>query len=86
MLKFRITSNLITLGDLIALEDKSLITMRNIMAKCLVDDNGEAVPLPQAVERLNAVTLADLSDTAEQFRRAMEAMKTSAIPPTGSGA
>lgn len=84
-MKFRITGKVLTIGDLIEMESGRMSVMRDIMAKCLVGEDDQHLPFPEAVKQINAIPLDELPEISEQFKNALEAYKGGAIPPTGGG-
>lgn len=84
-MKFIVSGKVLTLGDLIAMEGGKLSVMRDIMAKCLVDDGGAILPFSDAVSQINAIPLDEFEDISNQFRQALEQYKAGTLPPTGGG-
>ena len=73
-------------GALLDTENKKTISgMFQIMRESLVTDVGEKVPTAQADIFLKAMSYNEMNRMAEKFQKAMEGLKTQALPPTGGG-
>jgi hypothetical protein len=80
--KLLVEMSLVTVGDLIAIEDKSLKTMRNIVAKFMLGADGEYLPLDKAIEIINAMNMKEFAALAEKFANSM---KEQSLPTIGDG-
>lgn len=73
-------------GAILDMENKKTITgMHSIMRESLVSDIGELVPVPQADKWLRNMSMNQTNEMTGKFSKAMEGLKTQALPPTGSG-
>ncbi len=64
---------------------KNITGMSTIVRESLYTDAGEKVTPESADVFLRAMSYRVTNDIAEKFKRAMEALKAEALPPTGSG-
>jgi hypothetical protein len=73
-------------GALLDTENKKTITgMFQIMRESLVTDSGEKVPPVQADIYLKAMSYNEMNRMGDKFQKAMEGLKSQALPPIGSG-
>ena len=86
MLKLKVDVDRITLDDVISLEERaSMKTMRDIIARFVVDDKGEYYPHAEAVKLVGGLKMSEVKDVATQFADAMKGVAAEALPPNGSG-
>ena len=86
MLKLKVDVERITLDDVIALEERaSLKTLRDIIARFVVDEAGQYLPNDVAVRTVGSLKMSEVKDVAAQFAEAMKGVAADALPPTGSG-
>ena len=86
MLKIKVDIERITLDDVIALEERaSLKTMRDIIDRFTVGEDGNYLDFPEAVKVVGAIKMSDLKEVSKQFADAMKGVAAEALPPTGSG-
>jgi DNA-binding transcriptional regulator LsrR (DeoR family) len=74
-----------TLDDVIAMESRSAASLRDTIAKCLLDANGNFMETNEARKVIGGLTLRELQTVSAQFAQAMGAAKDDALPPIGSG-
>ena len=73
-------------GALLDTENKKTITgMNAILRESLFTDVGEHLQPDQAEKWLRAMSYNEMNRIAEQFQKAMEGLKSQALPPTGGG-
>jgi len=84
-LTLKIDQDRFTLDDLIALEDKSMKALRDVLAKCVINDAGEFVTVDEGKRIIGALTMRELNGAISEFKRAMEDAKSGILPPNGGG-
>lgn len=73
-------------GALLDTENKKSVSgMAAILKESLYTDAGERLPPDQAEKYLRSMSYNEMNAMGEKFQKAMEALKTQALPPTGSG-
>lgn len=82
---FKIDPNRMTLGDRIALEESAegmtSRQQRDILARHLVDEEGEFLEFEASCRILNALTMTQLNDTVAKFFEAIQALSGIFVPP-----
>lgn len=82
-IRFVVDVERVTLDQTIGMQDGELRAMRDVLATCLVDENGEYVPFEQAQREIGALTLGQVREAANEF---MAALRDGAVnPPIGGG-
>jgi len=87
-LRLEVDPNLLTVNDLIALEEGGIEGMRatrDFVARFVVSGDGEPVTPEEAQAMVGALTLAQLTESLEGIGTAYQAVKESAVdPPTSA--
>ncbi len=84
MIQIRVDIDRVTLDDVIALEDnKSVRTMRDILARFVTNEAGEYLPLEEAKQVLGKLNMREVKDVASKFADAMKG--AAEVPPNGGG-
>lgn len=85
--ELKIDENRITLDDLIRLEegDNSTRFLRDLFSRFLVDEDGDYLPMDEAVRVMGQMTMGDVLQVKEQFVAFMSSLKERAVPPEQGG-
>jgi hypothetical protein len=79
-----VNAETLTIDDLIALEEgnaKSIRGIRDLLARFAVDDNGQPMPLDEAIVALGKFSVSDLMGAVDQLKAAVSRIKETAVPP-----
>jgi hypothetical protein len=86
-IKFRIDPDRMTFGDLISMEDSKAATWkdrRDLLARHMVDVDGNYLDMDAARDVLSDLTIAQLSTTVEAFTKAFQELQNTQIPLASS--
>lgn len=81
-LQFQVDAERITLGELIDVQDGQLAAMRDMLAHCLVREDGTYVEYAAAQRVIGDLKLSEVRDTVNQF---MEQLQAGAVNPPKDG-
>jgi len=84
-MRLEIDRDEITLDDFINLEELTVRSLRDFMARFLVDDSGKKVEEDEAKRRLGALKGAALREMGVQLRDALKELQNEIVPPFKDG-
>ena len=76
-------SELVTVDELIGLEEGKIKTMRDVLAKFVVGENGNFLEEEEGRKAIGRMTIAQLKESSLQFMRMAEG---AAVPPENGAA
>jgi len=76
-------SELVTVDELIGLEEGKIKTMRDVLAKFVVGENGNFLEEEEGRKAIGRMTIAQLKESSLQFARMAEG---AAVPPENGAA
>jgi len=76
-------SELVTVDELIGLEEGKIKTMRDVLAKFVVGENGNFLEEEEGRKAIGQMTIAQLKESSLQFARMAEG---AAVPPENGAA
>jgi len=77
-LKFVVDADRITLEELINMQSGDLRAMRDVLAHCLMGEDGEYIDYEQAKRTIGQIKLSEVKATAAQF---VEQLNSDAVNP-----
>lgn len=90
-MKVRVNLERLTLDDFLAVEDMqaagraNVRTIRDILARFAVDEDGTPIPENEAVAAAGRLTLAQLNEVLPQIKAGIDGAVNKAIPPQTGG-
>ncbi len=76
-------NDMVTVDEMIGLEDGKLRAIRDVLAKFVIGDDGKYLEVEEARKVVGQMTIAQLRDSAGEFTRLAE---NAAIPPENGAA
>lgn len=82
-LRLEINPNILTLDDLIALEDtgSNVRALKVILARFVVNGSGNPVPRADAEAMVGSLNVSQVREATEKFSAAVKELQATAVPP-----
>ena len=82
-LRLEINPNVLTLDDLIALEDSgtNVRALKTILSRFVVNGSGAPVPREDAEKMVGSLNISQVREATEKFTTAVKELQATAVPP-----